>query len=118
MIDCPIKQISQETGETFREIIRCVDGWAVGIPQRFVDKFNDTDVEAEWVLKERASGWMVVGVCHMYHPIYSSGRTCSYPYGSYSVIVSLIPPMRVQCVLWDAARFKESIPETGCPNPF
>jgi hypothetical protein len=119
MIDCPIKQISQETGETFREIIRCVDGWAVGIPQRFVDKFNgNTDVEAEWVMKRRSSGWMVVGVCHMYHPIYSSGATCSYPYGNDSIIVSLIPPMPVQCVLWDGARFKDSIPETGCPNSF
>jgi hypothetical protein len=119
MVDCPTRQISQQTGETFREIIRCVDGWAVGIPQRFVDKFNgDTDVEAEWIMKRRSSGWMVVGVCHMYHPIYSSGATCSYPYGNDSIIVSLIPPMPVQCVLWDGARFKESIPETGCPNSF
>jgi hypothetical protein len=117
MVDCPTKQISLETGETFQEIIRCVDGWAVGIPQRFVDKFDgDTDVEAEWVMTRRSSGWMVVGVCHMYHPIYSSGSTCSYPYGSDSIIVSLIPPMPVQCVLWDGARFDDSIPETGCPN--
>ena len=117
MIECPTKQITQETGEAFRENIRCVDGWAVGIPQRFVDKFNgDTDVEAEWVMTKRPSGWMVVGVCHIYYPIYSSGSTCNYPYNNDSIVVSLIPPMPVQCVLWDGARFKDSIPETGCPN--
>ena len=119
MVDCPTKQISQETGEIFREIIRCVDGWAVGIPQRFVDKFNgNTDVEAEWVLTRTNDKWVVVGVCHMYHPIYESGSTCNYPYSDLSVIVGLLPPMPVQCVLWDGARFKESIAETGCPNSF
>jgi hypothetical protein len=118
MIDCPIKQISQETGETFREIIRCVDGWAVGIPQRFVDKFTgDTEVEGEWVMARQPKGWTVVAVCHMYHPIFE-GSMCNDPYDDDPVNWSLIPPMPVQCVLWDGARFKESIPETGCPNSF
>jgi hypothetical protein len=117
LVDCPTKQISQETGEIFREIIRCVDGWAVGIPQRFVDKFNgNTDVEAEWLLTRTNNKWMVVGVCNIYYPIYESGSTCSYPYSDLSVIVGLLPPMSVQCVLWDGARFEDSIAETGCPN--
>jgi hypothetical protein len=118
LVDCPTRQISKETGETFREIIRCVDGWAVGIPQRYVDKFNgDTNVEAEWVLTNTPGKWTVVGVCHMYHPIFE-GSMCNDPYDDDPVNWSLIPPMPVQCVLWDGARFKESIAETGCPNSF
>lgn len=117
MVKCPTQDILKDTGEVFREIVRCVDGWAVGIPQRFVDEFDgDTDVEAEWVMTKSRKGWMVVGVCHMYHPIYESGSTCSYPYSDLEIITSLMPPMPVQCVLWDGARFKDSIAETGCPN--
>jgi len=118
MVDCPTKQISQETEETFREIIRCVDGWAVGIPQRYVDKFNgDTDVEAMWVLTNTPGKWTVVGVCHIYHPIFE-GSLCNDPYDDDPVDWSLVPPIPVQCVLWDGAQFKESIAETGCPNSF
>jgi hypothetical protein len=69
-------------------------------------------------MAKKSKGWMVVGVCHIYHPIYESGSTCSYPYSDLDVITSLIPPMPVQCVLWDGARFEDSIAETGCPNGF
>ena len=114
---CPVKEISADTSEVFQEIIRCVDGWAVGIPQRYVAKFNgDTDVEAEWVLANTKTGWTVVGVCHIYYPIYSSGATCSWPYDAGKVSTSLIPPMPVQCVLWDGAKFESAIPATGCPS--
>lgn len=114
--ECPVKEISDDTSEVFQEIIRCVDGWAVGIPQRYVEKFNgETDIEAEWVLAKTKTGWTVVGVCHIYHPIYSSGATCSWPYDAGKVPTSLVPPMPVQCVLWDGAKFESAIPETGCP---
>ena len=117
MVKCPTQDILMDTGEVFREIVRCVDGWAVGIPQRFVDEFDgDTDVEAEWVLSFTKSKWVVVAVCHMYHPIFE-GSLCNDPYGDDPVNWSLVPPMPVQCVLWDGAKFKDSIAESGCPNP-
>lgn len=116
-VNCPIQKISLETSEVFKDVIRCVDGWAVGIPQRFVEKFNgDTDVEAEWVLTNKPGKWTVVGVCHIYHPIYSSGQICNNPYNDNPIDLTLIPPMPVQCVLWDGANFDESLPETGCPK--
>ena len=115
LVDCPTKQISQETGETFREIIRCVAGWAVGIPQRYVDKFNgDTDVEAEWVLTNKPGQWTVMGVCHMYHPMTAALTFCNNPYNDDPVDDTLIPPMPVQCVLWFGASLSDKIPETGC----
>lgn len=114
---CPVKEISADTSEVFQEIIRCVDGWAVGIPQRFVEKFNgETGVEAEWVLAHTKAGWTVVGVCHVYYPIYSSGSTCSWPYNAGKVATSLIPPIPVQCVLWDGAKSESAVAETGCPS--
>lgn len=117
LTECSIQEISKETKETFKEVLRCVEGWAVGIPQRYVDDFNgETDVEAEWVLADTNTGWKVVGVCHMFYPIYSSGSTCSWPYNSGKIDINLIPPMKVQCVLWAAAEFVENISATGCPS--
>lgn len=71
LVKCPLNEISSDTSETFKENIRCVDKWAVGIPQRYVDKFNgDTEVEAEWILTINKGNWTVVGVCHIYYPLY------------------------------------------------
>jgi hypothetical protein len=115
--NCPVQKISLETSEVFKENIRCVDNWAIGIPQRFVEKFTgETDVEAEWVLTRTKGKWIVVGICNIYYPIYSSGLTCNNPYNDDSIDLDLIPPMPVQCVLWDGANFEANISETGCPK--
>ena len=115
--ECPIQKINLETSEVFKDIIRCVDKWAVGIPQRFVEKFTgDTNVEGEWVITSAEGKWTVVGVCHIYHPIYSSGPVCNNPYNTNPIDLDLIPPMPVQCVLWDGASLESNIPETGCPK--
>ncbi len=117
LVDCPLQKISSDTSEVFKEVIRCVDGWAVGIPQRFVEKFTgDTDVEAEWILTNKPGKWTVMGVCHIYHPMTATLTICNNPYNDKPVDVSLIPPMPVQCVLWFGASLSDKIPETGCPE--
>ena len=81
-VTCPLNEISSDTSEIFKDIIRCADKWAVGIPQRYVEKFNgDTDVEAEWVLTNKKGKWTVVGVCHIYYPLFPNGPICSNSYG-------------------------------------
>ncbi len=117
LVNCPLQKISSDTSEVFKEIIRCVDGWAVGIPQRFVEKFNgDTNVEAEWVLTNKPGKWTVVGVCHIYHPMTATMTICNNPYNDNPVDDTLVPPMPVQCVLWFGASLTDKIPETGCPE--
>lgn len=116
-IECPTQKISLDTKEPFGDILRCTTGWAVGIPERIAATFNDnTDVEAEWVLANTSSGWKVVGICHIYYPIYSTGSTCSPAYENTAVKVALLPPMPVQCTLWSAASWSEFTKETGCPK--
>ena len=78
---------------------------------------GEVDSEGEWVLKKSGNRWEVLGVCNVFEPIYISGATCSNPYNDDPVNIGLVPPMPVQCVLWTGARFKDSIAETGCPNP-
>jgi hypothetical protein len=114
--DCLYSEILADTGEEFRDVLRCVDGWAVGIPQRFVDKFDgDTNAEGEWVLANQNQRWVILGVCHIWYPIYASGLTCNHPVAGTSIDLSLIPPMPVQCVLWFGASLESALPETGCP---
>ena len=117
LVKCPLNEISSDTTEIFKDIIRCADKWAVGIPQRYVEKFNgDTDVEAEWVLTNKKGKWTVVGVCHIYYPLFPNGPICNNPYNDNPIDLDLIPPMPVQCVLWDGASLSGNIAETGCPK--
>ena len=114
-VRCPRLQIRRDTGDVYEDILRCVPGWAVGIPKRVTDKWTgETSSEGEWVLKHTKEGWKTVGVCHIYHPIYSTGVWCSEIDGD-DVDITLLPPMNVQCALWDAASWEENIKETGCP---
>lgn len=116
-IECPTQEISKETKEPFGDILQCTTGWAVGIPQRIAATFNgDTDVEAEWVLAKTSGGWKVVGICHIYYPIYPTGSTCAPAYDDTSVKIALLPPMPVQCTLWSAATWSEFVKETGCQS--
>jgi hypothetical protein len=114
--DCLYSEILADTGEEFREVLRCVEGWAAGIPQRFVDNFDgDTDAEGEWISANQNQRWVILGVCHIWYPIYASGLTCNHPVAGKSIDLSLIPPMPVQCVLWFGASLESALPETGCP---
>lgn len=116
LVKCPLNEISSDTSEIFKDIIRCADKWAVGIPQRHVEKFNgDTDVESEWVLTNKKGKWTVVGVCHIYYPIFPDGTICFNPYDN-PIDLDLIPPMPVQCALWDGASLSGNIFLTGCPK--
>ena len=116
-LKCPVSDINEETGYTFDDSIECVDGWAVGLPKEITDKLTgESEIEGNWVLARTTSGWKVAGTCHLYHPIDSSGVWCS-PIDSSEVDTSLLPPMNVQCVLWSASRWSDTIGETGCPNP-
>ncbi|MEY4228628.1 MAG: hypothetical protein RLZ84_1220 [Actinomycetota bacterium] len=114
---CPLNDIRRDTGDVYKEVVQCVPGWAVGIPKKVLDAMNGDSVnEGERVLKLTETGWKTVGVCHIYHPIELSGVWCSTIDGD-DVDTTLLPPMNVQCVLWDASRWSENIAETGCPNP-
>lgn len=114
-ITCPLDDIRRDTGDVYEDILRCVPGWAVGLPKKITDKLTgESEVEGAWVLKLTKNGWKTVGVCHTYHPIYSTGVWCSEIDGD-DVDITLLPPMNVQCALWDAASWEENIKETGCP---
>ena len=118
LTDCPLQDIRQDTGEIFRDVIRCAGEWAAGVPQRYVDTWNDnTDNEAEWLLAHVGTEWKVVGVCHAYYPLVAGGP-CSDPYGDDPVDSRLFPPMNVQCALWDGASVGEFVAQTGCPARF
>ena len=114
VMKCPTQQISKDTKEVFGEVIRCVKGWAVGVPKRFSDNSGEAENEGEWLLAKPKNKWVVVGVFHIYFPI--GFGPSNNPYNGGPVNLDLIPPMSVQCILWDAARYPEFIPETGCPN--
>lgn len=121
-IECPVDEISRDTGESFEKddtfgtVLTCVDGWAVGVPQRFVAEWDgDTDVEGEWVFTRHESKWKVFGVCHVYYPIDSFGRTCDSVYDNQSIDPRLAPPYRVQCTLWSASSWSDNVATTGCP---
>jgi hypothetical protein len=47
VMKCPTQQISKDTKEVFGEGIRCVKGWAVGVPKRFSDNSGEAEIEAE-----------------------------------------------------------------------
>lgn len=114
--DCLYSQILADTGEKFRDVLRCVEGWAVGIPQRFVDNFDgDTDAEGEWILAKKNEKWAILGVCNIWYPVYESVLTCNHPVAGKLIDSSIVPPMPVQCVLWFGASLESALPETGCP---
>ena len=118
LVDCPLDRINADTDETFRDVIRCAGDWAAGVPQRFVDQWDEnTDNEAEWLLARDNGVWKVVGVCHAYYPLVGGGP-CNDPYGDDPVDASLFPPMNVQCALWGGASVGEFTSMTGCPAKF
>jgi hypothetical protein len=116
MVDCPFKEISADTNEIFIDSLTCASDWAVGWSKNDLDNMSgEKENEGQWVLKKTETKWKVLGVCHIYHPIFE-GSLCNNPYNNNPVDASLIPPMPVQCVLWFGASLPRSIPMTGCPN--